>query len=207
MIEERDEMMERVVTALRPLPHVNAESKARVLLAVAAERERDREAAARTRMPNRTMRWIVRIGGLAAATILATLMLRQPVAAPVIPAAPQSTASIGPAPAMLPPSAQLAGHDAAAAESAPQPVQLVFRAPGAARVRVVGDFNAWDGNQSPMSRDAESGLWSTTLLLRPGRHIYAFVVDDTVWVRDPWAPAAHDADFGRPGSVLLVGRP
>jgi hypothetical protein len=28
-----------------------------------------------------------------------------------------------------------------------------------------------------------------------------------VWMRDPRTPAADDADFGRPGSVLLVGRP
>jgi hypothetical protein len=58
-----------------------------------------------------------------------------------------------------------------------------------------------------MTRDQASGLWSQTLALRPGRHIYAFVVDDSVWMRDPRTPAASDADFGRPGSVLLVGRP
>jgi hypothetical protein len=58
-----------------------------------------------------------------------------------------------------------------------------------------------------MTRDPASGLWSETLALRPGRHVYAFVVDDSVWMRDPRTPAADDADFGRPGSVLLVGRP
>jgi len=95
----------------------------------------------------------------------------------------------------------------AEADVARQSVQLVFRAPSASSVRVVGDFNAWDKEQAPMTRDAESGLWSVTLSLRPGRHVYAFVVDDSVWMRDPRATAAPDADFGRPGSVLLVGRP
>jgi 1,4-alpha-glucan branching enzyme len=104
--------------------------------------------------------------------------------------------------------ARLAARDAANdADAARQPVQLVLRAPNASSVRVVGDFNEWDRERAPMTRDAASGLWSVTLSLRPGRHVYAFVVDDTVWMRDPRATAAPDADFGRPGSVLLVGRP
>jgi hypothetical protein len=37
--------------------------------------------------------------------------------------------------------------------------------------------------------------------------VYAFVADDTVWLRDPRAPVVTDPDFGRPGSLLLVGRP
>ncbi|MDQ6634273.1 MAG: glycoside hydrolase family 13, partial [Gemmatimonadota bacterium] len=71
----------------------------------------------------------------------------------------------------------------------------------------VGDFTGWDPDSAEMMRDAASGLWSVTLPLTPGRHVYAFLLDDTLWVRDPRAPAAPDADFGRPGSVLLVGRP
>ena len=96
---------------------------------------------------------------------------------------------------------------AASEEGALVPVQLVFRAPAAARVSVVGDFTAWDPSKAPMTRDPGSGLWSVSLAVPPGRHVYAFLVDDSVWVRDPRAAAAPDADFGRPGSVLLVGRP
>jgi 1,4-alpha-glucan branching enzyme len=94
-----------------------------------------------------------------------------------------------------------------AGAAALRPVQLVFRAPTASRVSVVGDFSGWDPRQAVMTRDSGSGLWSVTLRLAPGRHVYAFLVDDSVWVRDPRAPAAPDADFGRPGSVLLVGQP
>jgi 1,4-alpha-glucan branching enzyme len=74
-------------------------------------------------------------------------------------------------------------------------------------VHVVGDFNEWDKEQAAMVRDSASGLWSATLMVRPGRHVYAFVVNDSIWRRDPRAAAAPDADFGRPGSVLLVTRP
>jgi len=174
-----------------------------VLVAVAAERERAREDAMRRDLQRRggRARWLAGVAGLAAAVIMGTLLLRSP----------QSTTAIGGtsgAPSQTQANAKLVEHDAnAEADVARQSVQLVFRAPSASSVRVVGDFNAWDKEQAPMTRDAASGLWSVTLSLRPGRHVYAFVVDDSVWMRDPRATAAPDADFGRPGSVLLVGRP
>ena len=203
MIDERDEMIERIASVLRPLPQVDDSAKARVLVAIAAERERGREAALRRGTPWRMgrTRWIVSIAGVAAAAMVGALLLRQPPRASEVAVAP-----LVPAPSSQ--AAGLAARDAAAeAEVVREPVQLVFRAPSARSVRVVGDFNEWDKEQAPMTRDAASGLWSVTLALRPGRHVYAFVVDDTLWMRDPRATAAPDADFGRPGSVLLVGRP
>jgi len=201
MKDEHDEMIDRIAGVLRPLPQVDDSARARVLVAVAAERERAREAAARgssVRRGGRTA-WIIGGAGVAAAALIGALLLRT-TPAPVVANAPSS--------ALSQPAARPAAYDGAAeADVARQPVQLVFRAPTASSVRVVGDFNAWDKDQAPMTRDAESGLWSVTLSLRPGRHVYAFVVDDSVWMRDPRATAAPDADFGRPGSVLLVGRP
>ncbi|CAN5853610.1 hypothetical protein BH11GEM1_BH11GEM1_14540 [soil metagenome] len=201
MIDERDAMIDRVVDALRPLPDVDDSAKARLLIAVAAERERERESALRRPVPRRGSRWVVRVSAVAAAAALFGVILlrtpREPVAV--------STAAAPRAPT---PSVRLAGSDAASSpEGASQSVEFVLRAPAAATVRVVGDFNGWDQGKAPMTRDIASGLWSITLSLRPGRHIYAFVIDDSVWMRDPRAPAARDADFGRPGSVLLVGRP
>lgn len=201
MIDERDAVIDRVVESLRPLPVVDDAAKARLLIAVAAERERDRESAMRRHAPRRMSRWIIRgTGVVAAAALIGAILLRNTHQT----AAPVRTA-VSPTPA---PAVRLAGSDAGTdAETAPQSVELVLRAPSASNVRVVGDFNGWDQDQAPMKRDAASGLWSVTLSLRPGRHIYAFVVDDTLWMRDPRAPAAKDADFGRPGSVMLVGRP
>ena len=201
MIDERDEMIDRVVGVLRPLPVVDESAKARVLVAVAAERERAREDAVRRRTRSDAGRWIAGAAALAAAVLVGTFLLR----------APQRTtesATVRATPAPAGANARLATRDAAGeADGIRQQVQLVLRAPTASSVRVVGDFNAWDKERAPMTRDAESGLWSVTLSLRPGRHVYAFVVDDSVWMRDPRATAAPDADFGRPGSVLLVGRP
>lgn len=209
MIDDRDApgadaTIESIARALRPLPRVDDAAKARVLIAVAAERERARDAAARRVVVRRRIRAYAGVAGLMAASALAAVMLRSP-SAPPAPSVATQAAAAGAAPTAS--AATLATGSEGALDASPQPVQLVFRAPTASRVRVVGDFNAWDGSKTPMTRDAESGLWSITLSLRPGRHVYAFLVDDSLWVRDPRAPAAPDADFGREGSVLLVGRP
>ncbi|MEO5814074.1 MAG: isoamylase early set domain-containing protein [Gemmatimonadaceae bacterium] len=201
MSDEHDEMIDRIAGVLRPLPQVDDSARARVLVAVAAERERVREEELRRDLVRRggRTRWVVAIAGVAAAAMVGALLLREP--------QPTASTAVAPSSASTQTDARFAAVDGSDADVARQPVQLVFRAPSAASVRVVGDFNAWDKERAPMTRDAESGLWSVTLSLRPGRHVYAFVVDDTLWMRDPRATAAPDADFGRPGSVLLVGRP
>ncbi|MFL5617650.1 MAG: isoamylase early set domain-containing protein [Gemmatimonadaceae bacterium] len=202
MHDETDETIIRIGAALRPLPEVDPGQKARVLVAVAAERERARE---RRILVARA--W--RLGGgaalVAAAGLVAAVWLRTPrrvtavapsartVSAPA--AGASDSAAVG---ARLAADAKMAGY---------RSVQVVLRVPAARHVSVVGDFNAWDADADAMSRDPVTGLWSHTLALRPGRHVYAFVVDDSVWMRDPRSPEAVDEDFGRPGSVLLVGQP
>jgi hypothetical protein len=198
-MDNRDDVIERAVAQLRPLPDVNEEAKARVLLAVAAQRERDRTAVVPQVRWSGRVRWMAG-SALLAATLMAAVYLRtRSEASPDVATAPVHTVPAS--------GTQLAGADAAALEMAAQPVQFVLRAPDAASVHVVGDFNEWDKEQAPMVRDSASGLWSAMLMIRPGRHVYAFVVNDSIWRRDPRAVAARDADFGRPGSVLLVTRP
>ena len=75
------------------------------------------------------------------------------------------------------------------------------------RVVVVGDFNGWDESKSPMVRYGEDGPWTVTVLAKPGRHVYAFLVDGTTLVADPRAPRAKDLDFGGDASVLMVTTP
>lgn len=82
------------------------------------------------------------------------------------------------------------------------PVQFVLRATGANRVALVGDFNAWGAQPTLLSM--HSGVWEVTVPLHPGRHTYAFLVNDSVWTIDPRAPSEVDRDFGRASSVILV---
>jgi len=96
-----------------------------------------------------------------------------------------------------------AGDAALAAEQAPVLTQFVLERGDASRVALVGDFNDWDGRETPLTR-LESGLWTVSVPLVPGRHVYAFLVDDTLLVADPRAPRSSDADYGREGSVVMV---
>ena len=208
MDDETDETITRIAAALRQLPVVDSAHKARVLVAVAAERERAREARLRA-----ARRWrLTGAIGVAAAAALVLFVWRRDVGVGRPAArATVSTAGANAAPATSAPNPAgsaatlLAASDAAGV--APLPVQLVLRAPAAHRVSVVGDFNGWDTHANALNRDPASGLWSATVALRPGRHVYAFIVDDSIWTRDPRMPQSRDADFGRPGSVLLVGQP
>ena len=88
-------------------------------------------------------------------------------------------------------------------------IKFVLVAPHAATVSVVGDFNNWDAQASPMKRTPTGGTWSLAIPLRPGRHVYAFVVNgangSTQWVADPTAPLAPEDGLGAPNSVVLVG--
>ena len=208
MNDETDETIARIAAALRPMPAVDPARKASVLVAVAAERERAREARIRAA---RRWRTAGSVGVAAAAGLVLTVWWRDVDAgrraaratAPTVTAsAATSTAGPNSAPSAT---THLATSESGAVT--PLPVQLVLRAPAAHRVSVVGDFNGWDTHANTLTRDPASGLWSSTLSLRPGRHVYAFIVDDSIWMRDPRMPQAHDADFGRPGSVLLVGKP
>jgi hypothetical protein len=199
--EMHDELIDRISAALRPLPEEHSSARARVLVAVAAERERDRASVRRVRWGRQ---WWARGAGLAAAAALAAFVVRT--AATRERAGASSAPAVAAAPAVVAGATVLAAHGPLDA-SARQPVQFVFRAPLATRVSVVGDFTGWNPDSAVMTRDPASGLWSVTVPLTPGRHVYAFLLDDSLWVRDPRAPAAPDADFGRPGSVLLVGRP
>ncbi len=91
------------------------------------------------------------------------------------------------------------------ADEAPVQVQFVLDTRSAQRVAVVGDFNAWDATAHPLVRDSVSGVWSAVVPVTPGRHAYAFLVDDRVWTLDPRAPKTRDADYGTEQSVLMVG--
>jgi 1,4-alpha-glucan branching enzyme len=68
---------------------------------------------------------------------------------------------------------------------------------------LVGDFNDWDSAATPAKRQAD-GSWTTWVQLRPGRHVYSFVIDGTHFVSDPAAPIAPDDGYGQRNSVVVV---
>ncbi len=104
-------------------------------------------------------------------------------------------------------SATVATTPQQAASSATLVHEFVLQAPKAAHVSLVGDFNGWNAEATPMTRAAD-GKWMVKVRLPAGRHVYAFEVDDaggTKFMPDPRALRAPDDGFG-PSSVVLVGQ-
>ena len=82
-------------------------------------------------------------------------------------------------------------------------VQFVLVSATARRVSVVGDFNDWNPQATPL--ELVGGVWSSETIVSPGRHDYAFVVDGSRWIADPSAPRAPADELGGGYSVLIAG--
>jgi len=103
--------------------------------------------------------------------------------------------------------AVVAGHPQLPDSLVPRVVKFVLIAPDAQRVAVVGDFNGWDARANPMTTRTPAGQWTVFVPLRPGLHVYSFLVDGDHFIPDPSAPLAPDDGFGasRTNSVVVVG--
>jgi hypothetical protein len=83
-------------------------------------------------------------------------------------------------------------------------VRFVFVDSTAHSVSLVGDFNGWRRTTTALEVAGAEGAWTVTVPLHAGRHEYAFIVDGTRWVADPFATTVHD-DFGTESSVVTLG--
>jgi hypothetical protein len=90
-------------------------------------------------------------------------------------------------------------------ESALQYHQFLIVAPEARSIAVEGGFNNWDGARTQMTRSSD-GVWTASVLLRPGQHQYQFVIDDTLRVADPRAPSVPDGLGGENSLVTIAPR-
>lgn len=81
-----------------------------------------------------------------------------------------------------------------------------FRDDDADRVTIVGEFNGWDEDATPL-HPRRDGLWKAIVDLSPGQWGYLFVVDGE-WVRDPDNPVVRRDESSAMGevSVIRVGR-
>jgi|WetSurMetagenome_2_1015567.scaffolds.fasta_scaffold10566_3 hypothetical protein len=83
------------------------------------------------------------------------------------------------------------------------PVRFLYVDAHAVEVYLVGSFNQWTPEKAHyLERDGET--WSVTIMLRPGRHQYAFVVNGHIWKQDPGARFLEDNGFGMMNSVLII---
>lgn len=203
-------LLEQVKAVLAPMPTVDRRHIAQIL---AATQERRRTPLQRLfgRLEEALEWWrfstppLARGATLAAAALTIGFVARGYVMRPgsdaLAPSRVVATEAVR-APAMLP----VEGAADAAAQRVPMQFVLDARdVPTATQVTVVGDFNDWNVAATPLA--LEDGVWTGTVPLSPGRHVYAFVVNGQTWIADPRAPQATDNDFGRPGSVVIVQVP
>ena len=75
-------------------------------------------------------------------------------------------------------------------------------APEAKRVSIVGDFNNWNPNATPMIRQPD-GRWTASLELKHGFHHYVFLVDGER-VLDPNATGRTRDSQDQPVSLVTI---
>ena len=199
--EPRDELIERVAAALAPLPSMDDRATARIMAAVRSRRRPSRLKLVLAGMRDRSVS-LASAGMLMAAALVLGFISRGAQTALRSDSDELATTTSGMHPVAVPAVAAADRKDMQAA-----PVPLVFEGGNAQSVSIVGDFNGWDATASPMQRYGTDGPWTATILVKPGRHVYAFLVDGTTLVADPRAPHARDVDYGGDASVLMVSVP
>lgn len=90
----------------------------------------------------------------------------------------------------------------AAGKPAPQKITFSYFAPQAASVLVAGDFTRWETSPIRLVRE-QSGVWKTTVALKPGKYEYRLLVDGQ-WQNDPSCPELQPNEFGSANCVLSV---
>ena len=191
-------IVERALESLRDLPPTDTDAVARIVAAAARTRAQDASPNEDDLLPltpaaPRARRfWPLAAAAVVIIALGAALVARQARSDRV------ATTPVADSTSLIPVSAP-------SLDAIPVPTQFVYDGP-ARRVVLVGDFNNWDEQATPLEREPGSALWSVTVPIQRGRHIYAFLVD-SVWTVDKRAPVARDPDFGVTGSVILVGRP
>jgi hypothetical protein len=193
---ENDPTVRRAVDELRRLPPLDRDAVQRVVRAAAEARVTPADDPLIVAPRGRSIRLWSAIGMAAAAALVAWVVGRGTVTPSV------DTVAVAPPPASS--QAQLVASGKT--EALPILQQFVFENAKARSVSVVGDFNKWNPAANVMKRTSE-GLWSVMVPIMPGRHVYGFMVDDSVFTLDPRAPKVRDPDLGSEGSVVLVGRP
>ena len=83
-----------------------------------------------------------------------------------------------------------------------QEIDFTVLAPEAREVSVVGCFNGWRPNATPL-KNTGAGTWVVRLMLRSGQYEYRFVVDGR-WIEDPGASQRVASPYGGFNSILKL---
>ena len=81
-------------------------------------------------------------------------------------------------------------------------VQFRLHAADASSVRLAGTFTGWQPDSH--LHQVSPGVWTTTVLIPPGVHDYAYVVNGERWVADPFTPVIADGFGGQANRLALL---
>jgi len=82
-------------------------------------------------------------------------------------------------------------------------MEFVALYPQAESVKLAGDFNGWQPEQTPLSSGGANGRWSVELPLEKGVYRYRYVVDGR-WQEDPYNQNVEPNEFGEYNSIVEV---
>ena len=71
------------------------------------------------------------------------------------------------------------------------------------RLSLLGDFNQWDGEAHPMTRN-DDGSWSITVALAPGAYRFRYFANGENWANDDSADGIVPNEYGSANSLLQV---
>lgn len=83
-------------------------------------------------------------------------------------------------------------------------VRFTILAPGAKQVHLVGSFNGWGKNATPMKIMDSSGLYFVDVPLKEGEHTFMYLIDGTRWITPPLAEDFVTDGFGQANGVVIV---
>ena len=82
-------------------------------------------------------------------------------------------------------------------------VTFVTLYPRASSVKIAGDFNGWQPEETQMQKAGDNGAWQIKLPIAKGRYRYRLVVDGQ-WQQDPYNEITEPNPFGELNSILEV---
>ncbi|MCY4158955.1 MAG: isoamylase early set domain-containing protein [Bacteroidetes bacterium] len=87
-------------------------------------------------------------------------------------------------------------------------IRVTFEVPleyAAHAVSVVGDFNNWDTEEHPMTRNIRKGVWTKSVSFKPGTSVeFRYFIDGHKWHNEPHADAQAPNPHYSENSVLTL---
>lgn len=83
-------------------------------------------------------------------------------------------------------------------------VRFTVLAPGAKKVFLVGSFNGWAKDATPMAVVKGASLWTVDVPLKEGEYTFMYLIDGVRWLTPPLADDFVTDDFGQTNGVVIV---